>query len=215
MTDANGYSEHLTKNIPKIVGMWERRVRQEVDSAKSQERAVLQNQIPVFLSCIAERLDERATPGNQLDNLAKDKSHRVAESHGSQCASIHSYSLDEAILEYHFLRQILFQILEEVRPLTIEERELIVSCFEVAVQDMASQFVRSTLEARDLFVLTLVHDLRGPLSNTTAAVSLLEATSDPGVIKTAKGIIKRSLIRLDRMTTDLLGARKVKDGALG
>ena len=205
-------ASYLRHNIPQIVALWEIRIRQEVDSAKHEDRSILRDEIPAFLAYMVDSLAGVMDGSIEREKRAKYQIQKIAEEHGSQRAGTGSYSLKEAIFEYRILRLVLFQILEEHRPLEPIEREIIVSSIEQAVQDMATQFAESIQESRELFVVTLVHDLRGPLSNATIGLHLLDKSNDLNVWQDAKNLLARSLKRLDRMTADLLDARKASAG---
>jgi len=212
MAHSKDSASFLRENIHRIMSLWEIRIRQEVDSAKHQEKSILRDEIPAFLTYVADNLAGVIDGSLHREQRAKYEIQKVAEEHGSQRAETGSYSLDEAIFEYHILRLILFQILEEHHPLDPIEREIIVSSIEQAVQDMATQFAESVQESRDLFVVTLVHDLRGPLNNAAMGLQLFNKSNDPEVRQKANELIERSLERLDLMTSNLLNVRKAAAG---
>jgi signal transduction histidine kinase len=121
--------------------------------------------------------------------------------------------MDQMIAEYHILRQVICDVMEEDVPLTALEREVIVSSVEQAVNDAATQFGDTLKDLQEKISNTLAHDLRNPL--TTAKFSIQMILRDPSDVK---GIIEKSnrislsLDRIDKMITALLDASRLKAG---
>jgi signal transduction histidine kinase len=206
-------AKFLRDNIEHIISLWIIRIKQEVIAARTEDRVVLKDEIPTFLACLADSLSNAASENLTQEIKERILKSRVAREHGVQRAASGSYSLGEAIFEYHILRLVLFSVLEEgCRPLEAVEREIIVSSIEMAVQEMASEFAKSQLESHDLFVLTLVHDLRGPLNNASMATQLLSRSPSPDVGNRTLEKLKQNLSRLDKMITSLLDLRKIFSG---
>src|SRR5690606_32735949 len=90
-------------------------------------------QLSDALSTIIDRTDARKR-ADRID------SERVGRKHGRERAGSLNYSMQQLIFEYHILRQVICDVMEEEVPLTPVEREIIVASIEQAVNDAATQF---------------------------------------------------------------------------
>lgn len=203
-------AEALRSSSPKILLEWERRVRAEVESAEGQNSMVLRDHMPKFLESLAAVL---CSP----DPIAESRwCRQEAKQHGAERANLGRYALEEVILEYHILRQVVFAVLEEPQPLILRERDIIISMFEQAVNDTACQFVTSIRSFQEVFLLGLVHDLRGPTNAALIAAQIILGSQTPQMdsIKKLIAVIQENLRRIERMTADLLDASKAQAGGV-
>src|SRR5688500_9140836 len=123
---SNITSERLRKNIDKILSIWEERVNKEVAAAHHQETVALRDSLPEYLNQLSDALSntiDRTTARKRLDKM---DSSRTGKRHGEDRAGSRHYTIDQLITEYHILRQVLCDVMEEEAPLTEVEREIIV-----------------------------------------------------------------------------------------
>ena len=141
------------------------------------------------------------------------KAQELEKKHGKERAGMFSYTMDQLILEYHILRQVICDIMEEEVPLSVIEREVIVCAIEQSVNDAATQFSDTLRDIQERLTQTLAHDLRGPLSAAKMNSQLYLRNPedfDKGVLAVKR--ISSSMDRIDLMITDLLDAGKLRAG---
>ncbi len=204
-------STRLTNNISRIMTAWEVRALREVTSAHHQGSLALRNSLPEYLSQMADALSKTIDRTHARNRSDKEESTRIGKKHGSERAASLNYTMDQMILEYHILRQVLFDIMEEEQVLTTIEREVMICSIEQAVNDAATQFSDSLKDFQEHLSHALVHDLRNPLTVAKASAELIlrnKETSEYTSDKTKKVII--NLDRIDAMITDLLDISRKK-----
>lgn len=103
------------------------------------------------------------------------------------------YSLEEAILEFHILQEVVLEAVEPDHLLDTRDRGVIIQSVNEMVRVAAGEFVRvqQTLEgcadrlaqtdrSKDEFLAMLGHELRNPLGAISTALFLLqEGLADP------------------------------------
>lgn len=207
----NTTSTRLKKNIPHIIAAWEKRALLEVMSAHHQDSLALRNSLPEYLAQMADDLSKNIDRTQARNRSDKEESTRVGKRHGSERAASLNYTMDQMILEYHILRQVLFDIMEEEKDLTSTEREVMICSIEQAVNDAATQFSDSLKDYRDHLSHTLVHDLRNPLTVARASSELILRNIDTSEYCAKKTKMTLSnLNRIDMMITELLDASSKK-----
>ncbi|MCC5647346.1 HAMP domain-containing histidine kinase [Nostoc sp. CHAB 5824] len=203
--------KRLEQNAQKIMQMWEKRARDEVSASMHQDSLVLQNSLPKYLNQLVDQLSTIRTSAQ----IATDKieTTRISNQHGHERAGYADYSISQLILEYHILREVIFQVLEEEAPLEIRERDIIIDSIEQAVNDAATQFSKTLRDIQELFMVTLTHDLRGPLNVIKMGTHLTMRRLDRG--DTHMNIAAKMLSaidRLDSMIQNLLDASRLRTG---
>jgi signal transduction histidine kinase len=95
----------------------------------------------------------------------------------------------------------------------VRERDIIIGSIEQAVNDAATQFSQTLRDIQELFMVTLTHDLRGPLNvlkmGTQLTLRRLER-GDTHVDVAARMI--SAINRLDSMIQNLLDASRLRAG---
>ncbi len=206
-------SERLKQNAQRIMSLWEKRARAEVSASIHHDTLVLQNSLPLYLNQLADELSTKIdrTPAR----IASDaiESTRIGKKHGQERAGYADYSMSQLIFEYHILRQVIFQVLEEETPLGVRDRDIIIDSIEQAVNDAASQFSQTLRDIQELFMVTLTHDLRGPLNvvkmGTQLTLRRLERGDSPGDVAAR---VLAAVDRLDLMIQNLLDASRLRAG---
>jgi signal transduction histidine kinase len=210
---SNVASDLLKKNTERIMQMWEDRSRDEVSASMHQDSLVLQNSLPLYLNQLVDELSTKIkrTPAR----IASDEieSTRIGKLHGHERAGYADYSMTQLIFEYHILRQVIFQVLEEEAPLEVRERDIIIDSIEQAVNDAATQFSKTLRDIQELFIVTLTHDLRSPINVVKMGTQLIMRRLERGDthIDVAARMIS-SIERLDSMIQNLLDASRLRAG---
>ncbi len=209
----NQTSSCLKQNSQKIIEMWEVRVRAEIAASKHQSSLVLRDSLPHYLSHLADDLSNQSERTTSQIIITRLQSIQVSIEHGQERAGYADYSLPQLMFEYSILRQIIFQILEAEAPLAARERDIIISSLEQAVSDAATQFSQTLQDIQELFMVTLTHDLRGPLNVIKMGAQLTLPQFKAG--DRHRDIIAKMLVaanRLNSMIQNLLDASRLRAG---
>jgi signal transduction histidine kinase len=210
---SNQASDRIKQNAVLIMRIWEKRARDEVGASMHQDSLALQNSLPLYLEQLVDELSTRIdrTPAR----IASDEieSTRIGKLHGHERAGYADYSMSQLIFEYHILRQVIFQVLEEEAPLSVRERDIIIGSIEQAVNDAATQFSQTLRDIQELFMVTLTHDLKGPINVVKMGTHLMLRRFERGdahmdVAARMLGAIER----LNLMIKNLLDASRVRAG---
>lgn len=206
-------SELVIKNKEKILKNWEVRAKKEVAAAQGLEPLALQNALPQFLTKISEALSVDIMRTDLRRQFDLEENTRIGKQHGGERAVIENYTIDQLIYEYHILRQVIFDVLEEEVVVTALEREIIISAVEQAVNDAATQFSNSLSEFQDNLNHTIAHDVRNLISSVGIFGQLmLRLSHDSAKVEmTAKKIIANTN-RINLMLRDLLDSSRFQAG---
>lgn len=210
---SNQASDRLRQNAERIMQVWETRARDEVYASMHQDSLVLRDSLPQYLKQLVDELSTRIerTPAR----IATDEinSTRMGKQHGHERAGYADYSMSQLIFEYRILRQVIFQVLEEEATLEVRDRDIIIGSIEQAVNDAATQFSQTLRDIQELFMVTLTHDLRGPINVVKIGTQLMLRRLERGDahIDVAARMIS-SIDRLDSMIQNLLDASRLRTG---
>ena len=209
----NKTAERLQKNIDKILTTWEKRVNREVAAAHHQETIALRDSLPEYLKQLVDALSNTIDRTSARKRSDKIDSTRIGKKHGEDRAGSKNYTIDQLITEYHILRQVLFDVMEEDAPLTDVETEVIVCSIEQAVNDAATEYSNILKDIKERVSNTLAHDLRNPLTSTkiTAELILRKLSPDDLLVPKMK-LIVNNMNRLDQMIVGLLDANRLEAG---
>ncbi|MBW4486975.1 MAG: HAMP domain-containing histidine kinase [Trichocoleus desertorum ATA4-8-CV12] len=210
---SNQASDQLKQNAPRIMQIWEKRARDEVNATMHQNSLVLQDSLPLYLDQLSDELS--TTIHRTPSRIASDEveSTRIGKLHGHERAGYADYSMSQLIFEYHILRQVIFQVLEEEAPLDVRERDIIIGSIEQAVNDAATQFSQTLRDIQELFMVTLTHDLKNPINVVKMGTQLILRRLERGDahIDVAARMIT-AIDRLDAMIQNLLDASRLRAG---
>lgn len=209
----NKTSERLKQNKEKILQQWEERSKSEVAAALGQEKLTLRNSIPEYLNQLVNALSTNVSRSELRKKFELEESERIGRKHGNARAGSANYTIGQMIYEYHILRQVIFDILEEEAALTDIDREIIICSIEQAVNDAATQFSETLRDIQEYLTRTVAHDLRNPIAAAKMGSQLIQRKPNDAdhSMKTA-GRIGSSMDRLDSMIHDLLDASKLGAG---
>jgi len=119
---------------------WEARAVKEVSAALANNSLALRNSLPDFLVHVANALSTTIDRTEVRVKWDKEQATLLGKGHGKDRARTINYTIDQVIFEYHILRQVICDVMEEKEPLLPFEREIIVCAVEQAVSDSASKF---------------------------------------------------------------------------
>jgi signal transduction histidine kinase len=199
-------SARLHDNKGRIISQWEAAVREEVAAAQHQPQPILINTLPALLDQIAEALSS-----DHPRRIATEGS-TVAHEHGGERVRLTNFRLEELIAEYKILRRVLFDVLEESEPLSLEERHTLDTSIDHALMEACTSYALVQSHLRDQFFALLAHDLRTPLNAAQVGAALI--VRDPRGDEVARWarMILENVGRVDRMVSDLLDAMRVQTG---
>lgn len=210
----NTTSERLQKNIPRIMDIWVHRADEEVKAAHFQHTLALRNSLPEYLTQLVDALSKTIDRTSARKRFDKAESTRIGKKHGKERASSANYTMDQMILEYHILRQVICDVMEDENVLLSPvEREVIVCSIEQAVNDAATEFSNTLKNIQEKLAHTLAHDLRNPIAAAKVSANLILRRPDhvDSITKSA-GRIVGCMDRLDHMISDLLDASRLRAG---
>lgn len=206
----NETAERLKRLIPEIMNKWVERTLHEVKAANLQETLALRNSLPNYLSLLVDALSTTIDRTEARKRFDLSNSTRIGKKHGRERASATEYTMDQMILEYHILRQVICDLLEKEAPLTPVEREIIVCSIEQAVNIAATQFSDTLRDFQEQLAHTLVHDLRNPLTTVKISAQLLcRQLNDREHLEKVERILQGTQ-RIDKMVQELLDASLAK-----
>lgn len=208
----NSVSDRLQQNADNIMQMWEVRARKELGIPLHQNSLVLQNSLPLYLNQLVGELSTQVERTPAQISTALEAAH-IGRHHGHERAGFTNYSMTQLIFEYHILRQVIFQVLEEETPLSVRERDIIIDSIEQAVNDAATQFSQTLRDIQELFMVTLTHDLRNPLNIAKMGTQLILRRLEPGDDHIDVATRMNSAInRMDAMIQNLLDVSRLRAG---
>ena len=210
---SNEASDRLKQNAEKIMRMWEKRARDEVGASTHQNSLVLQDSLPLYLNQLVDELSNRIVRTSARITADEVESTRIGKLHGHERAGYADYSMTHLIFEYHLLRQVIFQVLEEEAPLEVRDRDIIIGSIEQAVNDAATQFSETLRDIQELFMVTLTHDLRNPINVVKMGTQLMLRRLERGDSHTnVAARMLGAINRLDSMIQNLLDASRLRAG---
>jgi signal transduction histidine kinase len=210
---ANKTAHRLENNINKILSTWEERVNKEIKAAHHQETKALRDSLPQYLKQLADALSNSIDRTSARQRSDKVASTRIGKKHGEDRAGSRNYTIDQLITEYHILRQVLCDVMEEEAPLSDVEREVIVCSIEQAVNDAATEYSDTLKHVQEKISNTLTHDLRSPLTSTKISAELIMRKLEPDNSAIPKlKLIVSNMNRLDQMITSVLDASRLDAG---
>ncbi|PSB31738.1 sensor histidine kinase [Stenomitos frigidus] len=193
--------------------LWEERARNEVTASIHQDSLVLQDSLPQYLGQLGDELSTKIDRTPARINADKVNSDRIGKQHGRERAGYADYSMSQLIFEYHILRQVIFQVLEEEAPLEVRDRDIIIDSIEQAVNDAATQFSQTLRDIQELFMVTLTHDLRNPINVMKMGTHLILRRFERGDTHFDISVrMLNAIERLDSMIQNLLDASRLRAG---
>ena len=202
----------LQKNKVKIMVLWEARAKKEVAAALEKKSLALQDSLPEYLLQLVDALSTTIDRTELRIQFDLQESERIGRKHGRERASSQDYTMDQMIFEYHILRQVIFDVIEEELVIAPVEREIIICSIEQAVNNAATQFSATLRDIQQHLTHTLAHDIRNPMTSARLGAEMI--MRKPNLIensKTAARIVS-TMERVDLMIRDLLDASRLQVG---
>lgn len=166
-SDAVG--NRLRREQQRILELWQRRVRSELPAARSQSELALTDSLPCFLAKLSAALSD-----DKLRKKTEQTLEATAEEHGQSRAALSDYSLQQVLLEFRILRDVIFAVLESEEPLSLTKRDIIFNAFEVAMSATAAEFYRLKIfheQVEQFKAETYARNLRDLQAVTEAAIA--------------------------------------------
>ncbi|MDD4975729.1 MAG: HAMP domain-containing sensor histidine kinase [Bacteriovorax sp.] len=203
-------AKRLRENSEKILDRWEKRAKAEIKAATNQDTLLLRNELPEQLLHIANALTTTIARTDIRVRWDLNEAHRLGKLHGQTRAGQASYTIDQLIFEYHILRQVICDVMEEKIALSDIEREIITCTIEQSVNDAATEFSTAHSKIQQELIHTLAHDLRGPVTAAKIIAQQLQRKliNEEEIAKR----ITKNMDRLDLMIQDLLDVGRLKAG---
>jgi signal transduction histidine kinase len=200
-------AERLMSARERILSAWVDRLKQRVSVARTESEPIIINTLPAFIENLAQALDR-----NFPRELATEGTTTAAE-HGGERARVTRYGPGEVILEYQLLRDIIFRVLSESKPIEGHEADIIIKSIDQAMMESLTAYFLVHQGIREQFTMTLTHDLRNPLSAIRATADLIlrsYAGNRSEQIPHLAARIAENVRRCDRMIQDLLDTSRVR-----
>lgn len=130
----------LREQAPEILTRWERHVRELLPLARDLDQETLYNNLHGVLMEIADAV---TIAGKDPYAAAQVP---AAKEHAEQRAGLEAYTLDLVILEYHLLRKVIVEVMDEGDPPSQRLVSVIHDCIDRAMQEAASHLVKTHAE---------------------------------------------------------------------
>ncbi len=199
-------SDRLLASKERILTLWEERVRREVPVAAGESHPILIDTLPTLLRQLAEALSARHPRRTATEGST------IAEEHGRERVRITRFRLEDLIVEYKVLREVLFTVLEEKEPLTARERSTLNASMDQAIAKACTAYALVEERLREQLFATLAHDLRGPLSAARINAGLILRKPSSDQVPRWAARVADGIDRADRMVQNLLDAMRVQVG---
>jgi signal transduction histidine kinase len=199
-------AHRLLAQKDRLLEVWTERVRQDLPAAAAQPHPILVNTMPRFLRYLAEALSAEHPRKDATEGST------IAQEHGGERVRITGYSLGDLIREYQLLRDVLLEELGAPEPLTEAERTTILKSIDSAVRESCTAYSLVAEGLREKFMLTLAHDLRGPLTAARAGAQMILRKPDSREVPRWAARVVEGVDRVDAMVRDLLDVARVGSG---
>ena len=198
-------SHRINDHVPEILTRWEKRV---TELGILQHGLNIVNDLPVLHHIAKELVNSSSKSEERMHDEATD-SMDCALKHAEARLKLLNYPLGDLILEFHILRKVLIDIIEEHGPISSEERKLISNWFEKMVKETAEEYSKTLIENQESFMLTMAHDLRTPISMIKMNTYMLKRQTAPVA---AIERIEANVSVLERMLRELLDVSRTRAG---
>jgi len=134
--DAPTVVQRLNDCRERIIEIWGKRARHELPAARMQTSFALRDHLPSLLKNLADTLTKEVDP-----DLVQETA-EIGRDHGSQRATLEEYSLNQVLVEYRLLRQVIFEVLSEHgERLELKTEQVIHDVIDCGVANAAAEFL--------------------------------------------------------------------------
>jgi K+-sensing histidine kinase KdpD len=169
-------ASELRERKSNILSVWKVRVQEKVQAADSQSSPALMDSMPAFIDRLIE-----AMAGSRSEREKAFQAALSGADHGVQRAELPGYTLDQVLIEYRILREVIFDVLKASGALTESAMDSIDDSIQVGMSSAAAEFLRIRIiretEARNE-VDALNKRLRGLQSVTDCALARTPSLQD-------------------------------------
>lgn len=120
-----------------IIDAWKERVQNKVPSARPQTEPALVDSMPAFIDRLIEAIAHSRSEREKAFQAVL-----TASQHGEQRAHLPSYTLDQVLIEYRILREVIFDVLKSSNALTETAVDAIDDSIQVGMSAAATEFLR-------------------------------------------------------------------------
>lgn len=215
----------------QILTKWETRCRERVEAAKVQTRAALRDSLPELLDQLVETLNSENPKAELKENT------EVAREHAEDRAGQPEYTLDQVIAEYHILRIVLLEFIDEHGVADIEARRICHEFIDLGISKAAVRYMELAAQrqrfqnaeiqstrmeaeranmAKSAFLANMSHEIRTPLGAIMGFVDLIRESKieQDANVATYLAVIDRNSHHLLRIIDDILDLTKVEAGKM-
>ncbi|AZZ37087.1 hypothetical protein CIK05_09875 [Bdellovibrio sp. qaytius] len=133
----------------EIIERWEKLVRSEFTEAEHEEKPQLIDSLPSFLDHLIDILAK-----GEISEKDFQKVQKVSEEHAEDRVESTEFTIGHIVREYHLLRKVILETLENDTTLDRVPRELIVEVIQTALTNATREFaelsIKKELSAREL-----------------------------------------------------------------
>lgn len=206
----------LMRDKGKIKILWEKRVRDTVQSAEGQTSIAILNSIEIFLDELITVL-EQSTFESPHDVEKKG----MSKTHGEQRARFAGYYLPQLLKEFSILREVILEDLHGSGSLTYQVGLIINNTADSAISLAATEFaavqgaaIKAALEKAEVsnkdlehFAAVAAHDLKSPLATISGYLDLLTDDASEQLKEESRkyiGIMQKASERMRNLVDRLL-----------
>lgn len=191
----------------RVLSIWLARIKQEIPAARILDESILVNIVPVLYDDIAESLTPEyprayATSGTNL-----------AYAHGRDRANLTAYQPSDVVYEFQLLHDVIVETLD-ARGIMMEtgERSIIDKSIHFAIRESVAAFTSTALNIGQMFMASLSHDVRNPLSVVNSCAQLIRLKTDNADIISLTKKMVGQITEVDAMLRTLLDATMFAGG---
>lgn len=196
----------------EILELWLNARREVVDKLEPQE-SLFSDALPEILKYLAEYVKSENGATGIKDNINENLSHDLFRK------ILISYDMDVLVEELILLKQIIkhYLIENKIYELHLQEKVSdfvlhVVKTLSTMKNDIFKTTIHDEISVRENFVLSLTHDLRGPLAAAKMNAQILERKNkEPDVLKYVPKVID-NINRCDELVSNILDAKKIRLG---
>ena len=200
------------ENNEKIMSIWEKKVKKEIDVSDSTTSLLLRNQLPYFIKDIAKIFDRYKDLEEMQDDEGFEEIIQDSSDHGRHRASAPNYTVKQVLQEYMVFHRTITDLLIEDEAYSKEVATVLKYIIETAMIQSANSFTQSLQDMREKVVGTLAHDLRNPLSAAYLAIDTLEYEHGQERFRKMKRLIRRSVKNSLNLVEGLLDSISIEAG---